>query len=524
MENKSVVSTEEFFGTGEPSTNLVSTDEFFGKSVQSGNQAQKGFSIEQTIKNIPRSGGEFLKNVVSPIVHPIDTGKAISKLALGTAQKLIPGQQKSEASFDALTNFFKERYGGVENVKKTIQEDPVGFLGDLSTVLTGGGGLAAKTGQLSKVSSLAKAGQAVSKAGTAIEPLGLMGKVAKGGAQLGGEVTSAGLGLLSGSQYKNMRESLFNPNKTFRDFMKGKRTQDDIVVAAEKGLQTLKDERATNYQGQLQKVSANKKQIDLTPIRAEFQNQLQKFNVKQVVGQDGKITYDFSRSPINKAATKDIEEIANEIDGWGTQVGDDTAAGLDILKRRLDDFYTDSGQARSLVSNMRNKVKSTIVKEVKEYEKLVSDYEKASDHLKDIKSAFSLSGKSGSDTIIRKLTQTLRQNFEFRNKLAKDLQLASGEDLVSMIAGNQLNTWEPRGLAKLGAYGAGGAGVYAASAGALNPLFLGGLVLSSPRLMGEFLSVLGLSGQAIGKTMNAVYNPKLAQAGFQAGRAKEKSK
>jgi len=32
-----------------------------------------------------------------------------------------------------------DRYGGWENIKKTVSEDPVGFASDVSAILTGGG-------------------------------------------------------------------------------------------------------------------------------------------------------------------------------------------------------------------------------------------------------------------------------------------------------------------------------------------------------------------------------------------------
>ena len=79
-------------------------------------------------------------------------------MALGGVQKLIPGEQGSEQYADAMGQFVKDRFGGVENIKKTIAEDPVGLLGDVAGLLTGGGmaaakgaGLAGKAGKISKI-------------------------------------------------------------------------------------------------------------------------------------------------------------------------------------------------------------------------------------------------------------------------------------------------------------------------------------------------------------------------------------
>ena len=45
---------------------------------------------------------------------------------------------------------------GLENIKKTFAEDPVGFISDASIILTGGGTLATKVGPLTKIGEQAK--------------------------------------------------------------------------------------------------------------------------------------------------------------------------------------------------------------------------------------------------------------------------------------------------------------------------------------------------------------------------------
>ena len=478
-----------------------SSDAPLTETITPANIGKRGFSALNMVKNIPRSGLEMGGAIVSAIAHPIETGKAIGKTALGAAEKLIPGQQDAEVNFDALTSFLKDRYGSVEGFKKTVEEDPVGFVADISTLFSGSGA----------------ALSAVPKAGRVTEPIGLAGKAALPVAKVAGKAVSGALGMTTGAGAKGMEEALMKPSKTLTNQMRGVTNQDEIVNAAEKGFQALKQERSENYVNQMKKVASSSKQIDLTPIKTEIQNQLQKFNVKQIVGQDGSVQLDFSRSPINKKAAGEIEEIVKKVGDWGTQLGDDTAVGLDILKRQLDDFYSDSSEARRFTQTMRNKVKGQILFEVPEYEKLVKDYEVASNQLKDIKSAFSIGGKAGSDTKIRKLTQTLRQNFEFRNKLAQEL---GGQDLVSMIAGNQLNPVEPRGLSRL--VGAGGIGV-AVGVGALNPQMLGSLLLTSPRLMGEFLVALGIPTRMIGNTLRSIYKPGGARALYLSSQTKKQS-
>lgn len=95
----------------------------------------------------------------------------VANMAVGAAEKLIPGQQNEEKYADAVGNFYKDRYGGVENIGNTVNQDPVGVLIDLSTLISAGGTIAAKAGQISKVSKLAKAGEVAKTAGAAIDPI-----------------------------------------------------------------------------------------------------------------------------------------------------------------------------------------------------------------------------------------------------------------------------------------------------------------------------------------------------------------
>jgi hypothetical protein len=143
-----------------------------GSRTQTQNPQQNtGFSIKETIKNVPRSFGQLVGGTAEALLHPVNTARTVGQIGLGGVQKLIPGQQESEVAFDQLTGFLKDRYGSPQNTLKTIQEDPVGFLGDLSGILTGGGAILRGAGTAGKISSLTRAGQATSQVGALIDPL-----------------------------------------------------------------------------------------------------------------------------------------------------------------------------------------------------------------------------------------------------------------------------------------------------------------------------------------------------------------
>jgi hypothetical protein len=118
------------------------------------------------MKNIGPSAKQFGSDIVQPFLHPVETAKSLGNLGLGIIQKVIPGEQEAEKYADAVGQFFADRYGGEEELKRTLATDPVGFLADVSTVLTGGGALAAKLPGMA-----GKVGQIAGTAGRAIDPL-----------------------------------------------------------------------------------------------------------------------------------------------------------------------------------------------------------------------------------------------------------------------------------------------------------------------------------------------------------------
>lgn len=112
-------------------------------------------SVGGFLGNVVKSGASLVGGIASSIAHPIETTKAIGGIALGGAEKLIPGKQKSETNFDNLVSFFKNRYGTPKALVETLYTDPVGVAADISTI-AGGAGLVAKASRLTKASDVLK--------------------------------------------------------------------------------------------------------------------------------------------------------------------------------------------------------------------------------------------------------------------------------------------------------------------------------------------------------------------------------
>jgi hypothetical protein len=132
------------------------------------------FSGKEAIKNLPGSIVQEGKNVIGAITEPVQTLKGIGNLALGVAEKAVPGTQSHEKYADALGDYYSNKYGSKDAFLQELQNNPASILSDLSMFVTGGASGAAKLASLSKVGAkAAPALEKVAKAGTAIDPLNL---------------------------------------------------------------------------------------------------------------------------------------------------------------------------------------------------------------------------------------------------------------------------------------------------------------------------------------------------------------
>jgi hypothetical protein len=106
------------------------------------------------IRNAPASALKVGGDIVTAVTSPIQTTTGIGDLVGGLMEPITPnilyGGDSRERALAARSNFadyLAERFGGTEELKRTMAEDPIGFLGDLSTVLTGGAGLTKLAGK-----------------------------------------------------------------------------------------------------------------------------------------------------------------------------------------------------------------------------------------------------------------------------------------------------------------------------------------------------------------------------------------
>lgn len=171
--------------------------------------------------------------------------------------------------------------------------------------------------------------------------------------------------------------------------------------------------------------------------------------------------------------------IKNEGGGAGYLVDDDTARVLSKTKDTLNNFYKDKGRhnlegfdnlkkalqnintkegtnAERVKTQITNSVKGQILKQSPEYKAINDAYSKDTAVIDDLKKVFSLNRNANSETVLKKVQSTARNNantdWSYRAQLLKRLD-PTGE-IQQEISANALNTWTPRGLLGGGIAGA----------------------------------------------------------------------
>lgn len=499
-------------------------------------EEDKGFSLSRTLFNIPGSAIDVVKNTASAVLHPVETGKALGKTVVGGVQKLIPGEQGQEKNFDAAAKYFGDRFGikefatgdvkgGAHKLAKTIENDPVGFLLDVASVLSAGGAAVGKVGEVSKLSKIAKVGEVTNAVGNAIDPFSIAGRLANGGIKIAGDVAAEGLGFTTGAGGKVIREAFRNPTPEFTKALRGTTREEDILNSTRDALDTIRENRRNAYRSQLENVQLQQMDLNIDSINTTFNNKLKEFGVKTVVDENGIPTLDFNRSALRSdtAARQDLLLIKSMLDDWGSMPGDRTPYMVDTLKKNLDDFYSDSSNARAIVAETRKAARETL-NPVPGYTEMVADYEKATKDIQDIEKTLSLRSTTSNDTAIKKIMSVLRENQDYRQGVLNKLEtLGADPKLQQQVAGVALKQGMPRGLVSKVILGAEGLAFYG-----LNPAVLFLIPASSPRVVGEFVRVLGLTDIQVQRVTELakqlhVTDPAVRRSVFQAGRLQEQS-
>ena len=431
--------------------------------------------------NFANSAVNVAKGIAHTVMHPIQTAEDIGTIGKGIMQKvgLMSGKDAVPAA-DAVGDALINRYGSWDAIKKTVHEDPVGFMMDLSAGI-GGAGL------VGKAAGAGEAANVVSKFGQAIDPLSIAARatapIVKGVAN---NVIAPALGVTTGAGSEAIRVAAkagAEGGDAAQAFVGGLTRQTDastIVNEAKAAVGQLRQERGAEYTKAMAGVKADNTVLNFDKIDEAVDKVSQ---VKQFKGQD--------LSPTTAGVRADMLQAVND---WRTLPAEQfhTVEGMDALKQKLGDIYegTQPGTPeRKVAGEIYNSVRQTIIDQAPEYAKIMKGYEEASDLIREMEKTLSLNPKATIDTQLRKLTSVLRDNvntnYGRRAELVDFLTRSGAPNLIQRIAGESLKPIAPKGLGRVFG-GLEGLGLlHGLSAGTGVAPAIAGLAASSPALVGS---------------------------------------
>jgi hypothetical protein len=464
-------------------------------------------AVTSFLPSAKKYGTEAAEGLSQMVQHPIDTGKMIIQMLSGGLQNMLGddisdfvneagmmiglGDDSADREIaDAVGKHFANKYGSWRQIKDTLAEDPVSILADAAIVMTGGGALAAKAGEVSNISRLAQAGQKIKDVGHAVDPLTVAGRSIAGTAKAGSALAKNVLGVTTGVG-KTPFEEAYRAGKTggeiqkqFMDNLKGKVPLKDALDIAEDNLNILKDNKMAAYKSNAKIWKAEHKplsfnEIDKSLLKAESAGKY----------------LDIVKDPVVVKVVDDIKGLVEEFRVGGSKYH--TPEGFDQLKQAV--WSRAGGLERGTVAhatsmNIYHSIKKTIAKQAPSYEKAMKEYSEASEQIKEITKTLSLDGKASPDTSLRKLQSLMNDNvntsYGHRAQLGDELA-AAGKEFKPALAGQSLQSAAPRGIAR------GSSVPTAAGAGYLAgiPGLAASLTGQSPRIMGTAANTMGRMGR-----------------------------
>jgi len=143
------------------------------------------------ITNIPKSTAEAAMGIYQAVTSPIETAKTIGDVLAGGVYNILPkeavsfidkfdsnpaNKERAIKTANAVGGIYTDRYGDWEKIKRTMAEDPIGAISDLSLLFSGGAGAASKAGMAKTAGALTTAASATNPINALVKPVEMMAK------------------------------------------------------------------------------------------------------------------------------------------------------------------------------------------------------------------------------------------------------------------------------------------------------------------------------------------------------------
>lgn len=405
------------------------------------------FDAMNLISNLGPSGLQYVQDIATPFIHPIDTARGIGTLASGYSQlakssltgQEVPSNENVDAA-RAVNQFMSNRYGGKQQFLNTLENDPVGVLGDVSSLFTMGGGLLGKT-------KLASEANLVSKTGKMLDPVSLL--------QKGVDITAPQVASFLSQKPAEAYRVAYRAGKTggqdltdFNAAIGDKLPQSEIVSKykeAEKASRGIaQDEyKKLKFGDKFEQGWADdKSKLDFGSIKSKFNDMNKGIQLR------GQSTLD-----LLPAQQVHLDELSNLIDTYARKPSLHTSEGVDLFKKTVTEKLNRLDSPSAAVSNIYGKTAENAYKlissENRRYAPSMKAYENAMNTLDEIHRSIG-NNEVPPASLLNKFNGLLKESgpAEYRMDLMNKLKERTGIDIMPMIAGQALKDPLASGAAK----------------------------------------------------------------------------
>lgn len=365
---------------------------------------------------------------------------------------------------------------GVAAVDAATQGSRLGNFG--AKVLARGVGEGASAGSLEYVKSggdLNKTKAAAITGGISGAAAPILTPIVKGGMRYLTDALGKSTGM-GGEALRTIAEPAAAKYAAAISTMRGNTTGLEVVDDFTKAVQSVAVKRASDYKQAFNSLDSSIV-LNNQPTFQTLKNELSNYGVT-VYG-----ARKFATSTItNPQDRKLIDHAITDVARWK----DFSPAGMDTLKQRIYD-YAESATPKTAPFFYRvgQSVKDNLNKNVPGYKELTAEYSRVSDVLTMVRKELSV-GAENPGVTMRKISNALNQNNDYRKVVMEVLDQEAGTHLKSKVAGVAANSVVPRGLMGVGV----GGGLAIAGTYLHSPAALGGAVLTSPRAVGEAMALI----------------------------------
>ena len=397
-------------------------------------------------------GGAALNFVPSTFELAADTVKALTldlpETLEGTA-KIIAGAtglSDDASSWEAVKDYYVDRYGSYDGFKRALREDPASIVADVAGIATGGALIAAKTagtaGKLSRIAALsnaAKKAEGFAAAVSKLDPLVMAAETTKKGAKIAG-ATAEGLTValpakLAGVTSTDVRQAFDAGRRKSPEFtaqMTGTADVLDPIAKANAAVAELYAARSQDYTRRM-----NRLKLKRDPEGLSFDDVEQALEGVRKVGRHKGIDISGASGVWKQIDAKFMEFF---------DAGLNTVEDFDAMKRAVGgirDGYAVGTPEYKVANDVYKSINKTITDKAPIYADIMKDYRLASDTLSDITSSLS-TGAASADTTLNKLRRSASGRATRGDTVLNILEnTQAGKGLGDMLAGQAFRSTEP---------------------------------------------------------------------------------